>query len=257
MTEQLVTNEEFFKITKASGYILHCSLISGNHDKLIVMCHGGLGDKYEHNRFSYAAKKFEKMGYDTLLFDFTGAGQNVRIPITIEKMKEDLKAIWEWATKKYDKLCTIGLSLGGLISLITDLPRRNCAIFWAPAFNMKNAVGRLIILIAQLRFLISKKPIKLKPATGGPALQISNELIQSFKTMDVSEELTKFALPTLIVQGTLDMTVKPKNTVAAFGLMPEDDKHLLKFVKGAPHDFRGKFVDEFIKYTLIFLNENL
>jgi alpha-beta hydrolase superfamily lysophospholipase len=197
------------------------------------------------------------MGYDTVLFDFTGAGQNERIPITIENMKEDLKVMWEWATSKYDKLCTIGLSLGGLMALITDLPGRKCAVFWAPAFSMKNAVGRLIMRIAQLRFLISKKPIKLLPATGGPALLISNDLVDSFDTMDVSEELTNFTLPTLIVQGTLDMTVRPKNTIAAFGLMPEDEKHYLELVKGAPHDFRGKFVDEYIKHTLNFLNENL
>ena len=249
--------EKLFIISKPSGYELHCSLFSGNHEKLLIWCHGGLGDRYEHGRFSYAAKKLINEGYDSVLFDFSGAGKNERTPITNEKMISDLEEIWKWGHGQYAVQTTIGLSIGGLISLIAELPNRPCAVFWSPAFFLEKTLGPLIRGIAKTRLFISSKPIKIKPATGGDHLQIDQTFINGLTKFDVKPYLQKFSTPALIVQGSKDIVVRPKNTTIAYNLMPSGCKHYLEFVDGAPHDFRGKFVDEYIKYTLDFLNENL
>lgn len=249
--------EKLFTITKSSGYELNCSLFSGSHEKLIIWCHGGLGDRFEHGRFSYAAKKLLEYGYDSVLFDFSGAGQNERTPITNQKMISDLEEVWKWGQGQYSVQTTIGLSIGGLISLITDLPNRPCAVFWSPAFFLEKTIGPLIRGIAKTRLAISSKPIKIKPATGGDNLQIDRTFINDLTKFDVKPYLQRFNTPALIVQGTRDMVVRPKNTTIAYNLMPVGRRHFLEFVDGAPHDFRGKFVDEYIKHTLKFLNENL
>lgn len=250
--------EKKFTITKLSGYELHCSWFSRDNDKLVIFCHGGLGDRYEHGRFSYAAKKLVNEGYDCLLFDFSGAGENKRTPITNEKMIEDLEEVWKWGQGQYEVQTTVGLSIGGLISLITDLPNRPCAVFWSPAFFLERTLGPIVRGIAKTRLFISSKPIKIRPTTGEREhLQIDRVFINNLTKFDVKPYLQRFATPSLIIQGTRDIVVRPNLTKKAYTLMPLDGKHFVEFVDGAPHDFRGKFVDEYIKHTLKFLNENL
>ena len=108
------------------------SWFSRDNDKLVIFCHGGLGDRYEHGRFSYAAKKLVNEGYDCLLFDFSGAGENKRTPITNEKMIEDLEEVWKWGQCQYEVQTTVGLSIGGLISLIKTFQIDHVQYFGAP-----------------------------------------------------------------------------------------------------------------------------
>jgi pimeloyl-ACP methyl ester carboxylesterase len=243
-------------ITKPSDYELHAELFSGVNEKLVIICHGGLGDRQEHGRFPYAAKILAKNGYDVLLFDFTGSGDNERVPFQISSMVEDLEAVWKWAKKQnYRSIDTIGLSLGGLVSLIAKLPGRNKAIFWAPAFYEKDYLPPFHKLLSKIIPRDSKLTLKLMTTGAGPRIHFRISFINELLELDVEPYLRNFEIPTLIIQGTRDLVVNPKSSKMAFSIMPQDEKHVIKLVHGAPHDFKGKKLDEFIKYSLDFLRK--
>jgi len=245
---------EQFVITKPSEYELHAELFSGENKNLVIICHGGFGDKFEHGRFPYAAEILNKHGYDALLFDFTGSGDNKRVPFQVSSMVEDLEAVWKWAKKQnYDSIDTIGLSLGGLVSLIAKLPGRNKAVFWAPAFYKDDYLPPFHKLLSKIIPRDSKLTLKLITSGAGPRIHFRISFINELLDLDVEPYLRNFEIPTLIVQGTRDFVVKPKSSKFAFSLMPNDEKHNIKLVKGASHSFKRKKLDEFIKYTLEFL----
>ena len=79
-------------IPSTTGSDLHSILytsLDNNHEKngekppLIILCHGFTGDKYEWGRFPEIAIVCNKEGIDALIFDFSGSGENERIPIRL------------------------------------------------------------------------------------------------------------------------------------------------------------------------------
>lgn len=250
--------EQYFKISKTSGYDLHASLFKKGNENLVIMCHGGLGDRYEHGRFPHATKMLTENGFDVLCFDFSGSGENERIPFLTSFMIIDLETVWKWAKQQnYDSINTIGLSLGGLVSMCTTLPGRKCAVFWAPAFYVNDFIPPFFQLITKIVPKHSKATLKLKSSGMGPKIRFTIGFINELLELNVEKYLNGFTIPTLFVQGTRDRVVNPESTKKAFNLLPHDDKHILKMVKGAPHDFKGAHLDEFITHTLTFLKDNL
>ena len=102
---------------------------------ILIMCHGFTGDKYEWGRFPETAKALNKEGYDVLIFDFSGSGENKREPITLTKQAADLEDVYNWIQNQgYSKKAVLGLSLGGLTTLKASLPGIITYVFWAPPF---------------------------------------------------------------------------------------------------------------------------
>jgi len=252
MSEKLVT------IPKPNGYILHASLFhKDNNENLIIICHGGLGDRYEHGRFSYTANQLIEQGYNALLFDFSGFGQNERIPISISLLMSDLQDVWNWAKERYECLSTIGLSLGGFISLCTPLLNRKCAVFWSPAFDMKNTISPLQKILGKLWFVFTSTPLKMNHTGTGPRLLFGRDFMEEVLNFDIDRYLRNFTIPTLIIQGNKDTDVKLESTISAYEKFPKDGNHFLKIVEGAPHDFEGEHLDQYINHTASFLKEHL
>jgi alpha-beta hydrolase superfamily lysophospholipase len=172
-------------------------------------------------------------------------------------MVKDLELVWKWGKKQhYSKLATIGLSLGGLVTLCATLQDRQGAIFWAPGLFPKKLTSPLRRILGKFRFALNPKPIEVDHSGIGPKLLFGNELLDSFQ-INTIPILKNFTLPTLILQGTEDRVVQPRITHKAFELMPQDEKHQLKFVEGAPHDFIDAHLEEFIKHSLEFLHHYL
>ncbi|MBN2157026.1 MAG: alpha/beta fold hydrolase [Candidatus Lokiarchaeota archaeon] len=247
-----------FRINKPTNYELHCTLYSKNNSNLVIFCHGGLGDRFEHGRFPFAAEIFLAEGFDVLLFDFSGFGENNRIPISLSLLQTDLKDVWEWAkSQSYNNIATLGLSLGGLISLLSPLPNRFCAVFWSPAFDLMNSISPLQKILGKIKFAISSKPMKMNHTGAGPKLLFGKKFMDEVLTLNIGKNLREFTLPTLIIQGTKDTTVNPESIKNAFAMMPDDSHHELKLIEGASHDFEGTYLESYITNTLIFLKNHL
>jgi pimeloyl-ACP methyl ester carboxylesterase len=215
------------------------------------MCHGGKGDKYEWGRFTKTAEILSSNGYDTLLFDFSGMGKNKREPMSITKQIQNLEDVGDWAIENgYKHLATIGLSLGGLISLLANIDNRSTAIFWAPAFFIKQSIGIWRLLSAKLIFTFRKKPILTESSGNNEPLQFTRKFFEELTSIEIEGKLRNINIPTLIIQGSADKTVDPKYVRKAFEMFPKNKNHILKEIDGAGHDFKELHLDKFINITL-------
>ncbi|MEX2754194.1 MAG: alpha/beta hydrolase, partial [Candidatus Sigynarchaeota archaeon] len=118
---------------------------------IAILCHGFRGDRQEWGRFPEAAAALGRSGIDALFFDFTGCGENPRKPVMLSKQVSDLEDVYQWARKQnYTRIATIGLSFGGLTSLLANLPGRSVAVFWAPALYMHKSIGKAKLLLGKM-----------------------------------------------------------------------------------------------------------
>ncbi len=226
-----------------------------NSTPFIIFCHGFTGDKYEWGTFPKTAEKLAAEGFDAIIFDFSGSGQNPREPITLSKQVQDLEDVFGWAKQQgYAKISAIGLSFGGLTLLVAKLPDLKAAVFWAPGFNLAKRFNLFKRFGWRFASLFKKGPKKIKSTETGP-IWVDYSFVEDLLDYNVDEYLVDFATPTLIVQGTADTSVKPHDTRFAFQLMPIDDHHQLVEVPGATHLFQDAHLDQFINQTIVWLKK--
>lgn len=214
---------------------------------LVILCHGFTGDKYEWGRFPKTAEKLNNHHWDAIIFDFSGSGENKREPVLLSKQVRDLEDIYDWAKRQdYTTFATIGLSFGGLTTLIANLPVYT-NIFWAPAFYVSRGMRES---------QIDHFPVKLTSACP-PEIYFEEDFIHELNQIDIDEHLQKFGPPSLIIQGELDNAVKPEQSERALSQMPKDTHHRIHIVKNADHLFDGNQLEEFIEETIKWLQKYL
>jgi len=218
----------------------------------VIFCHGFTGDKYEWGRFPTTANALNEAGFDALIFDFSGSGDNEREFITLSNQAMDLEDVYAWAKNQgYSWIAAIGLSFGGLTLLIAKLPEIKTLIFWAPAFHLKNMFS------PRAQENLKNKPLILPSSEDGEPIKINNTFVEDLSQYDSSIYLQKLAIPALIVQGTKDRAVRPRNTREAFKYLPQDNHHKLIEIDKAGHDFDGAHLTEFIEVSINWLKNYL
>jgi len=214
----------------------------------VIICHGFTGDKYEWDRFPKTAKALNEAGFDALIFDFSGSGENEREFITLSHQARDLEDVYTWAKiQGYSWIAAIGLSFGGLTLLVANLPEVKTLVFWAPAFHLKNMFS------PRAEENLKKKPLSLPSSGKGGPIKINNTFVEDLSKYDLIWYLQKISTPAIIVQGTKDRAVRPRNTREAFTHLPQDDHHKLVEIDKAGHDFDGEYLTEFIDVTINWL----
>ena len=249
--------EKRVKISSATGNKLHGVVYIASEDNLqettpiLIMCHGFTGDKYEWGRFPETAKALNKEGYDVLIFDFSGSGENKREPINLTKQASDLEKVYEWVRNQgYLKIAVLGLSFGGQTVLKASLPGIITYVFWAP-FLLLPSIGDQADRFKDL----DKGPIEIPTSGDSEPLIIDMSFMTEVAKFRARPALKKLNLPTLIVQGTKDEEIPFKLTKKAFSLMPQDDNHKLVEVQDATHDFKEKHLEIFIRETVNWLKK--
>ena len=218
----------------------------------VIICHGFTGDKYEWGRFNKTAKALNDVGFDALIFDFSGSGENEREFITLSKQARDLEDVYAWAKDQgYSWIAAIGLSFGGLTLLVAKIPEIKTSIFWAPAFHLKNMFS------PRAQENLKKNLLSLPTSGDCEPIKINNTFVEDILKYDVNAYLKNLSPPALIVQGTKDWAVRPRNTREAFKNMPQDDHHKLIEVEKAGHDFDGAHLAEFIEESIKWLKKYL
>jgi pimeloyl-ACP methyl ester carboxylesterase len=251
-------------ITRLDGGKLHgiyykLPLPITSERKLIILNHGFTGEKTEWGRFNRTAERLNQAGYDAILFDFSGSGDNVREPILLSKQVRDLEAVYAWGLKQgYGKVTSIGLSFGGLTSLKANLPGRTVAVFWAPAFYLYRIISHKTtpLIYAFLKFVLRhwKKTISLNMGVIPTApLIIDINFISEIENANAPETLKNWNIPTLIVQGAKDSDVNPKWTRECASFLPSTlDKKYIE-IPNATHNFKDQLLEEFIDVTIEWL----
>ncbi len=220
-----------------------------NRPPILIMCHGFTGDKYEWGRFPETAKVLNKEGYDVLIFDFSGSGENKREPINLTKQANDLENVYTWVKSQgYSKIAVLGLSFGGLTTLKADLPGILTKVFWAPPLLLHTTGDQ-----ADWFKGIDKGPVEIPSSGEVDPIIIDMSFVMEFAKFHVRPALKKLVTQTLIIQGTADKSVPLELTKKAFSWMPKNGNHKLVEVQGATHDFKGKHLEIFIRETVTWL----
>ncbi|MHA1340582.1 MAG: alpha/beta hydrolase family protein [Promethearchaeota archaeon] len=234
--------------------------INNSNRRLAVLVHGFPGDKIENKRFPALAQELNKEGIDVIAFDLAGYGENERESILLSKQIENVEDVSKWAISKgYSRIGTVGLSLGGPSTLLAEIPERRAAIFWAPAFNFSKILGGLFNFLVAIRFFISKKPMKFRNKKH-PKVFLDKEFFDELKQYipsKVNEKLKEFRTPCLILQGTTDPIIRPRFHKKVLNLLPETTPKQLIKIKFAGHNFRGKKLQQFVRYTVDFFKKYL
>lgn len=228
---------------------LHGILYMHNKDakktSILIMCHGFTGDKYEWGHFPELAKTCNKEGIDGLIFDFTGSGENERVPITLSKQIEDLESVYKWVQNKgYGNIAVLGLSFGGLTALGANLPGIKTYIFWAPVLFLHTTDDQ-----ADWFMDLNKGPVEIPSTIEGSPVIIDMSYMTDFGKFRVKYHLKKFDYPVLIVQGTSDETTPCELTRKAFNFLPNDNNKFIE-IENASHAIEEEHLKEFIKHTI-------
>jgi uncharacterized protein len=120
--------------------ILHTPEVSNS--PAIIMCHGFTGNMHEHGLFINAAREFCKNGFTVLRFDFRGTNESEGKfrDMTVSGEVGDLKGAINYIIKQRinkGKLGVLGLSLGGIVSVLGYDERIKSMILWSPASDGK------------------------------------------------------------------------------------------------------------------------
>ena len=222
------------------------------HIAFVIICDGFSGDKYEWGRFTVTATTLSNGGYDSLLFDFSGSGENEREFITLSKQAKDLEDVYEWVKNQgYSNIAVIGLSFGGLTLLVANLPESKTKVFWAPGFYLQKMFPSAMVKN------LKKKPLKIPTSGEFEPITIDHTFVEDLTNYDADSYLQKLKTPTLIVQGTRDTTIGLENTRKAFKQLPQDDHHQLIEIEKATHRFDGNLLTQFIDVSINWLKKYL
>jgi esterase/lipase len=232
--------------------VLYLHADNSTKESIVIMCHGFTGDKYEWGRFPEMARRCNQEGYDALIFDFSGSGENKRELITITKQFNDLERVYEWTKSEgYKKIAVLGLSLGGLTTLGAKLSEVDVYVFWAPVTFLHTTNDQTSWFKD-----ISNGQVKIPTSGEGESIIIDMSFLIEFGKFQVKPALKRLDKPTLIVQGTVDESVPLELTRKAFKFLPENKRNELVEIEGAGHDFEGKHLEKFIDSTIQWIKKN-
>ena len=217
---------------------------------VVILAHGFTGDQEEWGRFTKTALEFNKAGFDVVTFDFSGSGKNPREPITLSKQVQDLKDVHNWVKSKgYKKINVLGLSFGGITTLVANLPDIKSTVFWAPAFYLKRAFPKKHVFLMRLFSKFTNKPHNMPSGNNEPIL-INFDFMKEAIQLDVHKTLANFLTPSIIVQGDVDESMRYEWNLDAFQYMPQDQNHKFVKIEGAGHNFEKIHLDQFIENSI-------
>jgi len=223
-----------------------------NKPPFVIICHGFTGDKYEIGRFLRTARALNDAGFDALIFDFSGSGENEREMLTLSKQVRDLEDVYAWAkNQEYSWIAVIGLSFGGLTALVANLPGIRTLIFWAPAFYMRK------FFTPSTEENLKKKPFTIQSSGDYDPISIDITFVESLASYDVNSYLQRLETPALIILGKKDGTIGPKDIRKGFKLLPQDEHHELIEIENATHDFEDEHLTLFIEASIKWLKKYL
>jgi putative redox protein len=246
-------------IPNSAGNQLHGILFLSSEElgekkrPILIMCHGFTGDKSEWGRFPETAKALNKEGYDALIFDFSGSGDNKREPVNLTKQAKDLEDVYSWVRNKdYSKVAVLGLSFGGLTTIKANLQGLKTVVLWAPPLLLHSTDDQVDWFKD-----IDKGPVEIPSSGDYDPIVIDMSFVMDVANFRIRPALKKHTTPALIVQGTADEQVPLELNKKAFSWMPQDDDHKFVEVQGATHDFEEEHLKQFITETIKWLKKYL
>ncbi|OPX83757.1 MAG: Alpha/beta hydrolase family protein [Pelotomaculum sp. PtaB.Bin104] len=206
---------------------------------VIVVCHGFAGSKEGGGRAVAMAEEMGRLGYSTLLFDFTGCGESEGdfAGISLTRHIGDVKSSVDFCRGLgFERVITLGRSFGGTAALCLGRYGGRIAgvCTWA-------APGAVQEVFARYRKQAAKTASDLFPISeeeGAP--NISKGFFADLDRHDVYGQAALIAPePLLVIHGEQDQTVPVGNAQAIFDAAGEPKE--IKIIRGADHQFTGRY----------------
>lgn len=206
---------------------------------LVVVCHGFSGSKESGGAAVAMADELSLLGFNTLLFDFTGSGESEGVwgEITLSRQVEDLGAAVDWARSRgYRRIILNGRSFGGTTVLAYAAADRDiCAVCtWAavarPLELFSAYIGEEINLTGP-----ADGKIKL-PGESDSSVYLRRRFFQDLRRYDLPACAARVAPRSLLLfHGTADQVVPISDVHLLFAAAGEPKE--LAIIEGADHQF--------------------
>lgn len=191
--------------------------------RLVILAHGFTGTKCESGRlFVTTARALAAAGINALRFDFFGSGDSEGefYQMTPNTEIDDLHAVIRWATKRFESVGVLGLSMGGGVSICTvaDAPNVKALVTWSsvPDFS-------------------AWKPPEGKRIPEGNPISVGPAFFTDRPERDIPESYRSIRIPKLQIQGDRDMPGFLEGFRKFFPDAPSPKRHVV--IKGADHTF--------------------
>lgn len=204
-------------------------------DKIIIMSHGFTGDKDEEGRFVKAAGKFSKAGFAVLRFDFAGSGESDFTGTTVSGWVDDLRSAIKFVKQRYKKIGLLGLSQGGLCSILSYDKQISTLVLWAPVTKAKTPGS---LKDPKIRKELEKKGWVLIKNEAGKEFRVEKEYLTLRESINQQEILSKIKCPVLIIHGNKDDVVPSEHSKTAMNFLPKGSK--LEILENAGHSLEER-----------------
>ncbi len=233
---------------------------------LVIISHGFMAN---YKSTKHYAKKFAKMGYAAVIFDFNGGGIGSRSDGKTQDMsvlteKEDLKAVIAAASGlpyvDGEDITLMGCSQGGFVSAMV-------------AEDLQDKIRRLILFYPALcipddarkgQMMLAKFDPQNVPETlnCGP-MKLGRRYVTDVLDMNPFDEIRDYKGPVLIIHGTRDEIVNQSyaheayiNYLKTHGRVPSGDVQLV-MIDGGNHGFNGPRAKAWEKYVFFAIRKFL
>ena len=213
----------------------------------VLLLHGFKGTKDEWGRFKKLAEALSREGFANLRIDMRGSGESEGRfrDMSVYTEKEDALVAVNYLIKQgYERIGLVGLSFGGLVSLLTSLEIEiSVMCLWAPATYYRAEKH----LRGKENELEEKGYIIVFSRVSGEPFEVGKKFFETLNEINTDEVLEKIKCPTLIIHGNEDESVPIEGSKKAIKLM--NCKKELKIIPNADHNFYEQ-IDEFINLTV-------
>ena len=208
------------------------------------MAHGFTGDKDEWGRFVKTAEEFCKNGFAVFRFDFSVSGESEGDSITVKQWVDDLKSAINFVKQKgYSNIGLLGLSLGGLCSILAYNENIKTIVLWEPVTKAKTPTK----LKEEIQAELNEKGYTIIKNKAGKKFKIPKEYLIERETINQQEILSKIRCLVLIIHGDRDDVVPVDHSREAIKYLPKESK--LEVIENADHGFYEQ-LDKIISISL-------
>lgn len=177
--------EKQITYTKDNRETLSGVLTKGDSERCVLMCHGFMGDKDENTLFSSLAQRLGKEDISSFRFDFSGCGENKKIPLSLKTMQEDIEVTKDFLdTIGFEKIYGLSHSLGSVPLIRQNIDSEHTFLL-SPYY--KPDERRIQLLEEEVG---DEDQIDMKNRFGQEHI-ISHTLLDEMRTVDLIDKIEK------------------------------------------------------------------
>ena len=197
---------------------------------LVILGHGVTGNK-DRPVVVDTANALNKIGFDTLRFSFSGNGDSEGDfrKATISKEIGDLQAVLDTVETNYERILYVGHSMGGAVGVLTAAKDSRIHGF----ISLAGMVNTKAFAETEFGEETPDQGCMWEDETCPLSTDFMNDLCE--KIVTVEPHIGSIKVPWLLLHGTADDVVLPKDTETVASILGDQVK--VVFVQGADHSF--------------------